>query len=337
MNQVWQRWAGDSLDGLARRLTLDRARVLMYHRFGRAGSYRRLNVQVFEAHLRYIRDHFQPVPLSRIVESLRSGQSLPEKSVAITVDDGYRDFFVYAYPLLLKYRIPATIFVVTRFVDQSLWLWFDAIHFLVHAARPGSYFDVVDSANGKDEFVKLSSDDDRNFYWERVADYCVGLPPRERQETLRCLATSLGEELPDRPTEEYSAMSWEEIRALDSNLVDVGAHTRSHLILSQCDDTLQHHEILGSRLDIESKLGRPVRHFCYPNGLPKDYNGSTLRLVQEAGFVCALVAHGALVRKGANPYLIERIGAPKDMREFKNVLNGLCDLKGQLRTQWKLK
>lgn len=330
MMKVWQRWVGYSLDGLARRLTPDRARVLMYHRFGRAGSYRRLDVEVFEAHLRYIRDHFQPVPLSRIVESLRSGQDLPEKSVALTVDDGYRDFFVYAYPLLLKYRIPATIFVVTRFVDQSLWLWFDAIHFLVHAAQPGNYFDVVDFVNGKDAFVKLSSDDDRNCYWERVADYCVGLPPREQQETLRCLAASLGQELPDRPTEDYSAMNWEEIRALDPDLVDVGAHTRSHPILSQCDDALQHQEILGSRLDIESELGRPVRHFCYPNGLLKDYNDSSRCFVKDAGFTGAVVAHGALVHKGADPYLIERVGAPEDMREFKNVLNGLSDLKSRL-------
>ena len=337
MSPVLQQWVGCSLGGLARKLTSDRARILMYHRFGRAGSYRRFDIEVFEAQLRYIRDHFHPIQLSRIVESLQSGQSLPEKSVTLTVDDGYSDFIEYAYPLLLEYRIPATIFVVTHFIDQSLWLWFDAIHFLVHAAQRGSYYDAINSANGKETFVQLSNDEDRNCYWERVADYCLGLSPQECQKILRRLAASLGQELPDKPTKDYSAMNWKEIRSLDPNLIEVGAHTRSHPILSHCDDTLQRQEILGSRLDIEAKLGCPVRHFCYPNGLPRDYNGATLRLVQEAGFMGAVVAHGTLVRKGADLYLIERIGAPDDMREFKNVLNGLRDLKGQLFVRPMLK
>ncbi len=301
----------------------------MYHRFGRAGSYRRLDIEVFEAQLRYIHDHFQPVSLADIAESLQSGQKSLENSVALTVDDGYRDFYEYAYPLLLKYRIPVTIFVVTRFLDQDLWLWPDAIHFLVQAARPGHYRNIVDFVHGMDTVTKLTDANDRNRYWEQVADYCLGLPPGEQQKMLRALATSLHQELPPKPTADYAAMTWDELCTLDPDIVDIGAHTVSHPILSLCDDTVQRQEIIGSRWVIASKVGRPARSFCYPNGLPKDYNDSTLRLVQEAGFHCAVVAHGTLVRKDANLHFLERVGAPDNMCEFKNVVNGLRDLKGR--------
>ncbi|MFT4816452.1 MAG: biofilm PGA synthesis lipoprotein PgaB [Pseudohongiellaceae bacterium] len=75
----------------------------------------------FDAHLRYLRDNdFNVIALDRMIDSLRSGQSLPEKSVVITFDDGYKSIFDEAFPLLQTYGYPFTLFLSTGPIDDGL-------------------------------------------------------------------------------------------------------------------------------------------------------------------------------------------------------------------------
>jgi len=75
----------------------------------------------FDAHLRYLRDNdFNIIPLDRMIDSLRSGQSLPDKSVVITFDDGYSSIFDEAFPMLESYGYPFTLFLSTGPIDDGL-------------------------------------------------------------------------------------------------------------------------------------------------------------------------------------------------------------------------
>ena len=75
----------------------------------------------FEAHLSYLRDNgFTVVGLDRAIESLRSNQALPEKSVVITFDDGYSSIYSEAFPLLQSYGYPFTLFLSTGPIDSGL-------------------------------------------------------------------------------------------------------------------------------------------------------------------------------------------------------------------------
>src|SRR5262249_1452786 len=134
-----------TLGPLARALTRRHARILMYHRFGAHGQARRMSVRVFEEQLRYITRNFTPRPLREVVDRLRSHRSFDRRSVVLTIDDGYRDFLEYAYPILLRYRVPATIYIVSEFAEGRCWLWFDALHWLLSAAAPGHYRFEVDA------------------------------------------------------------------------------------------------------------------------------------------------------------------------------------------------
>ena len=120
---------------LARMVTRSGARVLMYHRFGSGPDARRLDHRAFAHQLAHVVRHFRVTPLASLVAALRDGRRLPPGTVAITVDDGYADFVEYAYPLLQRFEVPATVFVVMRFLDGDFWLWFDAVHHLLHATR----------------------------------------------------------------------------------------------------------------------------------------------------------------------------------------------------------
>src|SRR6185369_5178052 len=66
---------------------------------------------------------------------LREGRPLPVATAAITVDDGYSDFYEIAWPVLRRRNMTATVFVVTDFVDRRRWIWTDQIPFLISRTR----------------------------------------------------------------------------------------------------------------------------------------------------------------------------------------------------------
>ncbi|HET9680072.1 MAG TPA: polysaccharide deacetylase family protein [Gammaproteobacteria bacterium] len=103
-------------------MAADQAVVFMYHRFG-VPQYPSTNVtpEQFAAHLDYLDDNgFQVWPLPKIVSHLQTGKAIPEKTVAITVDDAYRSIYEVAYPMLKAHGFPFTVFVSTAAVDKGL-------------------------------------------------------------------------------------------------------------------------------------------------------------------------------------------------------------------------
>src|SRR5438093_3705893 len=86
----------------------------------------------------------------------------------------------------------------------------------------------------------------------------------------------------------------------------VGAHSRTHPILSTLEPESARAEIDGSRKDLETMLGQPVLDFAYPNGRFPDLNVATCRLVAEAGYRCALTTEPGTVRRGDDRLALRR-------------------------------
>ena len=312
---------------IARALTGLRARVLMYHRFGTQDA-RRMDPDAFERHLEYLVRHFHPCSLGTLADALRDGHRPPRGAVALTIDDGYEDFMEHAYPLLQRFEVPATIFVVTRFLDGDFWLWFDAAHYLLHAARVSS---IDLTLAGVRVTLDLSSAAARQGAWSTFGDRCLRLSPAGQRAAIASLQEAVDVVLPARPASSYRAMSWEQARSLDPQLVDVGSHTCTHPVLSRCSDEEIDREVRGAREIIAERLGRVPDAFCYPNGQLEDYDARCLRAVGRSGYRCATVAHGTTVHAGANLYAIERISAPPERGEFRRAVDGVT----QLADQWR--
>ncbi|MBK1726728.1 polysaccharide deacetylase family protein [Halorhodospira neutriphila] len=99
----------------------DSAVVFMYHRFGE-DRYPSTSIRLeqFEAHLDYLAEHdYRVWPLARIVETLRRGEPLPERTVALTADDAYASVYEAAFPRLKARGWPMTVFVATDPVDAG--------------------------------------------------------------------------------------------------------------------------------------------------------------------------------------------------------------------------
>ncbi len=96
--------------------------AVMYHRIGE-NSYPTTNIRIdqFEAQLQFLQqNNFQVWPLAKIIEQLRHGKPLPDKTIALTMDDAYLSVYTQAYPRLKKLRWPFTVFVTTDYIDKKL-------------------------------------------------------------------------------------------------------------------------------------------------------------------------------------------------------------------------
>ncbi|NPV07521.1 MAG: polysaccharide deacetylase family protein [Anaerolineae bacterium] len=115
---------GPTPDGVVRTVDLP---ILMYHHVGDvpagADSIRRgltVSESNFRAQMAYLRDSgYEPVTLAALVQHLAVGAPLPERPVIITLDDGYRDAYDVAFPVLKEYGFVATLFLVTAPIDEG--------------------------------------------------------------------------------------------------------------------------------------------------------------------------------------------------------------------------
>lgn len=305
-----------------RRLRRRSLRILMYHHFSPDSA--RLLEQC-----EHIRNYYQPVSLELLGVSLQTSKPLPYNSLVITVDDGYRDFYLYAYPVFRDCQIPVTVFLVSDFVDGKIWLWSDQLEYVFqHTSK-----NVVSLQwmNGPSKHMNLDTSERRLRVSNQVFYALIRVNNDERVQRMDELSKVLGVELPASLPPKLSPLSWVEIREMARNGVTFGAHTRTHPILSRLSDadTLRD-EIEGCKLRIEEELRQPALHFSYPNGKVADFNKHTVEAVRRAGFLTGVTSERGLNSDLADSFLLRRIGVEPlgDTPYFRELLAGIIDARG---------
>ena len=297
-------------------LTRRRARVLMYHRFtdDPAAEPDATPLELFARQLDLLQGWCEVTGPDAVVEREDRRREQGRRPLAVlTVDDGYADFERLAFPLLKRRGLPALLFVTTEFVAGRSWMWWDKVRFAL--GRAGRDEAVVTIA-GRTFAGPLRSPDDREAFWFRVVPALRFVPDERKEGVIADLATQLGVDLPAVPPPEFAASTWEGIAAMDRAGIVMGAHTRTHPILSRVGPARAREEILGSREDLARHLGKPVRWFAYPQGGPADYTDETMEIVAEAGFERAWVAY-ADPALGDHPFRRPRHFVFSDFDEFR--------------------
>lgn len=93
---------------------------MMYHAFDESRSIIAIPPAVFAWQMRWLHENgYQVIPLSRLVQYLRNADPLPARSVVITFDDGFETIYTYAFPVLVRYGLPATVFLVAGYCGRQ--------------------------------------------------------------------------------------------------------------------------------------------------------------------------------------------------------------------------
>ena len=293
------------------------ARILMLHSFSE--SY----CAQLDSLCEYLSRQFDPVPLSRITSAIKDCSGIPENAVTVTVDDGYKNFLEYGFPIFRKYRIPVTVYAVSGFTEGRLWLWFDQIEFgLEHTARSS----LRASLGGKTFELPLGCLKERAEAWETLTEALKDVPNQERIRFLDGFGELCAITIPPEAPAYRAPLSWDDLRAIAAEGVEIGCHTDSHPILSKISNARElEREVRGSRELMEERLGFPVRHFCYPNGRSVDIGDTAERAVRDAGFVSAATTIAGMNGKGSISMQLHRVpfDSNLDLRYGTELLAGL--------------
>ena len=301
-----------------------KALIVTYHRFTHGDADIKTASRAFAEQLDYLTRHYQVVPLSFIAERLAARQALPANVAAITIDDGYSDAYEIAFPLLRRRNLPATMFVVTEFVDQKKWLWTDKLRYLV--ARAGAH--SIEGTLRENEFcVEFERTDSVFCAADKVNSLLKAIADDEKDAAIARMAAAFGVDLPTAPPPEYASVTWEQVCEMSAAGIEIGSHTATHPILPNV--TLEHvrRELVESRQRIAAEIGRTVDLFCYPNG---DYNDAVAREVGRAGYTCAVTVEGGLNDEHSNPLALKRIHAEHDLPHFIQSTSGFAAFKTAL-------
>lgn len=253
----------------------------------------------------HIARHYEPVSLSAMLDAMEGRGSLPENALAVTIDDGYRDFWEHGQPIFRKHKIPTTVYVVADFADQKLWLWPDQIEFGLHHSTRDSIQVTVDGAPLE---LALHTPEQRAASIFRLTESLKVAKNEERLAFLAQFGSACGVEIPRAVPAGYEAMNWDELRAAAAEGVEIGCHTKTHPILSRLGTSQElQSETAGAKELIEQRLGFPIRHFCYPNGRREDVGEAARLCVREAGFETAVTTTAGLNTLQVDRFQINRI------------------------------
>jgi peptidoglycan/xylan/chitin deacetylase (PgdA/CDA1 family) len=257
----------------------------------------------FARQMDYLSRHFRVVSLGQAAQELRADR-ISEPTVVITFDDGYQNVHDVAFPILTRHKLPSTVFINTAFINTAKTVWFCLLNQAIADTKQSEFswgYEVFDLSNTASK--------------ARSSGRLQGLVKRLPHEELLEKVTEIREELGIQTTMEVAADS--PFRMLDnksiaamsaSGLVEFGAHTATHTILTRVDEARARQEITSSIEDTQRLTGKPCRLFAYPNGQPGDYNAAMVEFLANSGIEVAVTTRDGASTMSTPPLELCRYG-----------------------------
>ena len=228
---------------------------------------------MFEQHLDFVGRHFRFVSVEEIGARVASGVPFTDRVAAVTFDDGYRDVYEQAFPVLRRKGIPAAIFVVTDLVGRPGWQVHDKLYYLVSKAfaswnDPQRELSTLLTGLGLPAAKLLHPRSIASGPMQTVTTLLPGMSRASVDLVLRGLEASVGNGFHDIPL----TLTWPMLSEMQRAGFTIGSHTRRHVSMPTESEHTIHDELAVSKWELERKLGATVSHFAYPGGefTPRD-------------------------------------------------------------------
>ncbi len=280
---------------------MGKSACLVYHRVNKGCNDiygMSVPVKLFEEQMRCLKNNY------RIIRFEDEFFNDDDDTVSITFDDGYRDNYLYAFPVLEKLEIPFTVFVTSGYVGKKREFWWDELPNLIMSSN---------------QTVFELEDNDYGYKWELKGEEKKKSMILDIRHLLRLEKSLLRYEcwrrqlirwsgVEEKAREENLALSNDELESLSSSKwVTIGAHTLTHRSLGALDEYEQRLEIEGSKKWLESITGTEVNTFSYPFGSSMDYSEETIYLLKEYGFKKSATMENRAISSSDDAFLIPRI------------------------------
>ncbi|MFN2547158.1 MAG: polysaccharide deacetylase family protein [Myxococcales bacterium] len=287
-----------------------RVLILSYHRvvkdFGleEKRSLSSLNVshETFRRHLEALQETHDIVPLEDALSVLDGSRAAARDVAVITFDDGYRDVYAHAFPVMRDMRVPGVVYVPSALIGTERRLGHDRLYAALARMRERGIGPVAVGVGGRGErwlTDALEGGADPHTALERlIAHY----PTPGLLELAEALEERLGlkhEKAPDGQL----PMTWEMLREMDSHGIVTGAHTAEHTVLTHAKLSEARREIAQCKATLERGVHKPVKHFAYCNGY---YSAGVAQALRAEGFISAVTTEDMPNVPGADPFALKR-------------------------------
>lgn len=224
--------------------------------------------EVFARQMEHLARFYRVVSMPEVLEALEKEAPLPKRAVLITFDDAYADFPDVAWPILRQFRLPATMFVPTAYPDHpDRVYWWDRLY-QAFRATPRSEINVLPFGR-----LPLLRVDEKHKNLRMIQNYVTIIPHSQAVQLVDWLCVELGLSC----ARGGSVLSWDQLRQLSREGLTVGAHTRTHAIMTKMTPAQMQEEVQGAQEDLQREIGACLPIFCYPNGNHNDAVASVLR------------------------------------------------------------
>ncbi|PAU81214.1 hypothetical protein CK501_06545 [Halovibrio salipaludis] len=305
---------------VAHSLTRPYPRILMYHRFSEDKKEGYICKKTLSTQLDLLMRETEIVSLGELILNYKNPNFLKNRKKpvsVITIDDGYRDFYNIFYPLLKERDIPATFFVATAFVDGERWLWHDRLRWCIENKPSGiTYFKCGEL------FIDANKTPKPDDIWKKLVSRLLEQNGKSIENEINKLAKQFGVSIPSSPPEEYAPVTWNEIRDMARNKIEIGGHTVNHYSLGQLTDSEIHTELNECSKRIDQETGKKPISFCFPNGQPQDVPENLNDHFQKTDFKAATVAFYDSLGI-SDDYQLRRHGVGEDFFAFKKTVYGI--------------
>ncbi len=266
-------------------------RVLTFHRVS--------DEKTFRGHAEHLARHQHVVSLADVLDALAGRRALAPRSVLVSFDDGYREVGDVAWPILRELGLPAVLFVSTAYPDAEESFWWDRLE---QALCDTPRRDRLQTPVGG---LPLESAADRATAAATLRRHLA----TQHHDDARSRAEAICDDLAAPRGALPGILGWDDLRRLSREGLAIGAHSRTHPILTRVSPEQLLGEIDGALADLCRELGQAPPIYCYPNGRHSPVVREALR---AAGIVAAFTTRrGTNDLRRADPLRLRRINVAR--------------------------
>jgi peptidoglycan/xylan/chitin deacetylase (PgdA/CDA1 family) len=295
--------------------------VLTYHRIAEPGADLFYDPVIsatpgsFRAQVDWLGRRMRILTLPEAIERIATQSPWRESAALVTFDDGYRDNFEAAAPILRERGIPATFFLPTAFLEAPRLPWWDRVACIIKQTRvnrlelPRRPHD--DGTSGPPPLMIDLDAMPRSAAIRTIIGAFLDETIGDMPWFLEMLAERAEVAVDDEAMAHVLFTDWDQVRRLtgpDSGL-SVGSHGHGHQKLAGLDAVAQRTELAGSKRILEDRLGREVAALAYPYGWPGTYTEQTKTIAAGSGYRVAFASLEGINRPGSlDPFEVRRLG-----------------------------
>ena len=241
---------------------------------------------------------YKLISIDELLENLNLKKEI-KKQIVFTLDDGYLDNYLNAYPIFKKHNVPFTIYLCSGLIERTINAWWHDVEDIISENDIIKYENKIIVCKTKKE--KLNA-----FFKLRSKILILN----KKQYFIKMNSFLKNNNINSKKNVSNLFMEWKHVIELSSDkLVTIGSHTKNHFPMNQLSKKQIIDEVIGANEQIENKINKKVNHFAFPYGTINEVEKKEIEVLNNLGFKSIVTArNGNVYKKHLNyKYCLPRI------------------------------